>query len=321
MSATVGWVVFAVVILALLALDLGVIQRRPHEVRAREAALWWGAWIALAVAFNVGVMLAEGVPKGLEFTTGYLIELSLSVDNVFVFVLLFDYFRVPPRYQHRVLFWGIMGALVMRGLMIAAGVLLIARFHWILYVFGAFLVYTAYKMAREGAPEVHPEANPVLKLTRRFVPMTRRYAGQRFFVRLPRRGGGYGGYAATPLFLVLLVVETTDVMFALDSIPAIFAVTRDPFIIYTSNIFAILGLRSMYFVVAAVIRRFRYLRPALAVVLGFVGVKMLLGDLVHVPTAASLGIVVTILAAAVIASLAQMSAAPPPPPSPPSPRD
>jgi tellurite resistance protein TerC len=308
MSATLGWIVFAAVVLTLLAIDLGVVHRKPHEVKAREAALWWGAWIALAVLFNVAVFLARGVPKGLEFTTGYLIELSLSIDNVFVFVLLFDYFQVQPRYQHRVLFWGIVGALVMRGIMIGAGVLLIAKFHWILYVFGAFLIWTAWKMAREGTPEVHPEHNPVLKLTRKFIPMTRSYAGQRFFVRLPRRGGGLGGYAATPLFLVLLVVETTDVMFALDSIPAIFAVTRDPFIIYTSNVFAILGLRSMYFVVAAVIRKFRYLRPALAVVLGFVGMKMLLGDVVHVPTAASLAVVVTILAAAVVASLARMPA-------------
>jgi tellurite resistance protein TerC len=199
----------------------------------------------------------------------------------------------------------------MRGVMIGAGVLLIAKFHWILYLFGAFLIYTAYQMAREGSPEVHPEANPVLRLLRRFVPMTRRYAGQRFFVRLPRRAGGYGGYAATPLLAVLLVVETTDVMFALDSIPAIFAVTRDPFIIYTSNVFAILGLRSMYFVVAAVIRKFRYLRPALAVVLGFVGTKMMLSDVVHVPAAASLGVVVAILAAAVLASLARMPASAP----------
>jgi tellurite resistance protein TerC len=311
MTTTLGWVVFGAVIVALLALDLGVFHRRPHEVRAKEAALWWGVWLALAVAFNGGVLLTEGVSKGLEFTTGYLIELSLSIDNVFVFVLLFDYFQVPARYQHRVLFWGIVGALVMRGVMIGAGVLLIARFHWILYLFGAFLVYTGFKMARQPEAEVHPEANPVLRLARRFIPMTRHYAGQRFFVPLPRRGGGYGGYAATPLFLVLLVVETTDVVFALDSIPAIFGVTRDPFIIYTSNVFAILGLRSMYFVVAAVIRKFRYLRPALAVVLGFIGLKMLLGDLVHIPTAASLAVVVTILTGAVIASLARQSVSAP----------
>jgi len=311
MSATVGWVVFSAIILALLVLDLGVLHRKPHEVRAKEAAIWWAVWVALAVVFNAGVFLTRGVTPGFQFSTGYLIELSLSIDNVFVFVLLFDYFQVPARFQHRVLFWGIMGALVMRGVMIGAGVLLIAKFHWILYLFGAFLIYTAYQMAREGSPEVHPEANPVLRLLRRFVPMTRRYAGQRFFVRLPRRAGGYGGYAATPLLAVLLVVETTDVMFALDSIPAIFAVTRDPFIIYTSNVFAILGLRSMYFVVAAVIRKFRYLRPALAVVLGFVGTKMMLSDVVHVPAAASLGVVVAILAAAVLASLARMPASAP----------
>jgi tellurite resistance protein TerC len=308
MSHTLGWIVFSAVILILLALDLGVFHRRPHEVKAREAAVWWGVWIALAVAFNVGVSLTEGVTKGLEFTTGYLVELSLSVDNVFVFVLLFDYFQVPGRLQHRVLFWGIVGALVMRGVMIGAGVILLAKFHWILYIFGVFLVYTAWKMAREGQIEVHPEANPVLKLARRILPITRKYAGQRFFVRLPRRGGGYGGYAATPLFIVLLVVETTDVVFAVDSIPAIFGVTRDPFIVYTSNVFAILGLRSMYFVVAAVIRKFRYLRPALAVVLGFIGLKMILSDVVHIPTAASLGVVVTILTGAVIASVLRQPA-------------
>jgi tellurite resistance protein TerC len=302
-STAVGWLAFGVVISALLALDLGVFHRRPHEVRAREAATWWAVWLGLAVAFNVAVLLTRGVPKGLEFTTGYLIELSLSVDNVFVFVLLFHYFRVPARFQHRVLFWGIVGALIMRGLMIAAGVLLIARAHWVLYLFGAFLLYSAYRMARPGEIEIHPEANPVLRLARRLVPMTRGYAGRRFFVRLPRRGGGLGGWAATPLFLVLLVVETTDVMFAVDSIPAIFGVTRDPFIVYTSNIFALLGLRSLYFVVAAVIRRFRYLRPALAAILGFVGLKMLLSDVVPVPIGVSLGVVATVLAVGALASL------------------
>jgi tellurite resistance protein TerC len=300
---TAGWIVFSAVILVLLALDLGVFHRRPHEIKAKEAAIWWGVWVTLALAFNVGVIFTEGLPKGLEFTTGYLIELSLSVDNVFVFVLLFDYFRVPGRYQHRVLFWGIVGALLMRGVMIGAGVILIAKFHWILYIFGVFLIYTAWKMAREGEIEVHPESNPVIKLARRFLPITRNYRGQRFFIRLPKRGGGLGAWAATPLFIVLLVVETTDVVFAVDSIPAIFGVTRDPFIVYTSNVFAILGLRSMYFVVAAVIRKFKYLRPALSVVLGFIGFKMVLSDVVHIPTAASLIVVVSILTAAVIASV------------------
>lgn len=295
------WVGFHALILTLLALDLLVFHRKAHEVRLREAAIWSAVWIALALVFNYGVYRYFGARSGLEFLTGYLIEKALSVDNIFVFVLIFSYFRVPPEYQHRVLFWGVLGALIMRGTMIGAGVVLIRQFHWVIYVFGAFLMITGIRMAAHDEQEIQPELNPVLRVIRRFLPVTERYRGQRFFVR--ESLGTRTRVAATPLFVVLALVETTDLVFAVDSIPAIFAITQDPFIIYTSNIFAILGLRSLYFVLAGIIHRFHYLKFGLGVVLVFIGGKMLVSDIYHVPVGLSLGVVATMLVLSVVASL------------------
>ncbi|MEW6032516.1 MAG: TerC family protein [Bacillota bacterium] len=292
------WVAFNAFVLAMLALDLGVFHRKPREVSTREAAVWSLVWVALAMVFNLALGFWQGRDLALEFLTGYIIEKSLSVDNVFVFVMIFRYFSVPPRYQHRVLYWGIVGALVMRGAFIAAGVTLLARFDWVIYVFGLFLVLTGLKMARSkqsAGPE--PEANPVIGFFRRVFPVTDGYRGHRFFVREDRR------LFATPLFLVLLMVETTDLVFALDSIPAIFGVTRDPFVVYSSNVFAILGLRALYFLLAGVMDLFRYLRTGLAVILVFIGLKMLLYDLYHLPVTVSLGVVLGILAVSVSASV------------------
>jgi tellurite resistance protein TerC len=302
------WVLFNMFVLGMLALDLGVFHRHSHTVSVKEAAIWSGVWISLAMIFN-GIIFTfwnQMMPgtaysnneAGLAFLTGYLIEKSLSVDNIFVFVLIFTYFAVPAQYQHRVLFWGIIGALLMRGIMIALGAALIKEFHWIIYVFGAFLVFTGIKMAFHNNEEIHPENNPLIKLFRRLMPVTENYEGDKFFVRRA------GVLMATPLFLVLLMVETTDLIFAVDSIPAIFAVTQDPFLVYTSNVFAILGLRSLYFVLAGVIHKFHYLKLGLSVVLTFVGVKMLLIDTAFkIPTALSLGVVALILTVAIGASL------------------
>jgi tellurite resistance protein TerC len=271
-------------------------------ITVKEAARWVAVVVLTAVAFNVWIFYARGPQAGLEFTAGYLIELALSVDNIFVFILIFKYFNVPAAFQHRVLFWGIFGALIMRGIMIAAGWLLLERFHWIIYVFGAFLIITGIKMARSDEVEVHPEHNPVLKVIRRVVPLAPNYDGQRFFTTA--FWGTRHRKLATPLFIVLVVVETTDLVFAIDSIPAIFAVTRDPFLVFTSNVFAIMGLRSMYFLLAGVIDRFHYLKLGLAIVLSFVGVKMLITYFhVEVPIAASLGVVATVLGLSVVASL------------------
>ena len=295
------WVGFNVFVLAMLAIDLGIFHRTAHEVSLREAAAWSTVWVMLALAFAVGIHRFMGPQAGLEFLTGYLIEKALSVDNIFVFVLLFSYFRVPPRYQHRVLFWGILGALVMRGAMIAAGAALLAEFHWIIYVFGAFLVFTGIRMAMQTEHDIEPDTNPVIRLVRRVMPVSDRYDGQKFFTRT--RVGGRMRLAATPLFVVLALVETTDLIFAVDSIPAIFAVTTDPFLVYTSNVFAILGLRALYFLLAGVIHRFHYLKLGLAAVLVFVGTKMLLADVYHVPVGISLGVVALLLGIAVAASL------------------
>jgi tellurite resistance protein TerC len=291
------WIGFNVFVLAMLAFDLGVFHRHAHTVSIKEASIWSIVWITLALAFNAGLYFFSGPEPALQFFTGYLIEKSLSVDNIFVFVLLFTYFAVPAAYQHRVLFWGILGALLMRGLMIALGVVLLETFHWIIYLFGAFLIVTGLRMAFHKEAEVHPERNPLLKLVRRLVPVTNDYERDRFVVWRA------GQVLVTPLLLVLLVVETTDVLFALDSIPAIFAVTRDPFLVYTSNVFAILGLRSLYFVFANVMGKFSYLKLGLAVVLSLVGVKMVLTDIYHIPTALSLGVIALVLAAAILASV------------------
>ncbi|GDY21566.1 membrane protein [Verrucomicrobiota bacterium] len=292
------WVGFVVFILALLALDLGVFHRKAHVVSFREALGWSVAWMTLALAFGIGLIPTRGREDALEFVTGYLIEMSLSMDNVFVIALVFAYFRVPNEYQHRVLFWGILGAMVMRGAMIGTGVVLIHRFHWMLYVFGGFLVFTGLKMMVVDDEGVHPERNPILRLARRFFPVTTEFEGDRFLTRIN------GRRALTPLALVLLLVETTDLIFALDSIPAIFAVTQKGFIIFTSNVFAMLGLRSLYFLLAGAIAAFRYLKIGLSLVLIFIGARMLLPLVaarvpalagVTVSTAVSLGVVAVIL--------------------------
>lgn len=291
------WIAFNVVVLLLLALDLGVFHRKAHAVSFREAAIWSAVWVALAMIFNLGIYYWLGTGPALEFLTGYLIEKSLSVDNIFVFLMIFSYFQVPDRYQHRVLFWGVLSALVMRGTLIAFGAALIERFHWILYVFGAFLVFTGIKMALTKHEVTDVAANPVVRWFRRLVPMSDSYDGERFFtVRDGQR-------VATPLLLVLALVETSDLIFAVDSIPAIFAVTHDPFLVYTSNVFAILGLRSLYFLLAGVMGMFRYLKYGLAIILSFVGVKMLIADFYKIPITVSLGVVLGILAISILASV------------------
>ena len=303
MNSLWGWVGFNVVILAILALDLGVLHRRSAKVSIKEAATWSAVWVALSLCFAFAVYRTMGKESGLEFLTGYLIEYALSVDNIFVFVLIFSYFNVPEKYQHRVLFWGIIGALVLRGVMIVAGSALVTRFAWTLYIFGAFLVFTGVKMALQKDEDAYnPERDPVLRLARRLVPVTDEYRGDKFFVHEPDKTGRMH-YAATPLFIVLLIVDTTDIIFATDSIPAIFAVTRDPFIVYTSNICAVLGLRALYFLLASVVDKFVYLKLGLSIVLMFIGGKMLLEHFVHLPIVASLGVVGAVLAASIVASL------------------
>jgi tellurite resistance protein TerC len=292
------WIGFNVFVLAMLALDLGVFHRKSHVVSFKESITWTVVWVGLALLFNGGVWHFYGSQKALEFFTGYLIEKSLSVDNVFVFALLFSYFAVPAKYQHKVLFWGILGALIMRAIMIALGAALITKFTWIIYVFGAFLILTGIKMVVKREEEIHPERNPVVRWFKKLMPVTADYREDKFFVR------ENGIRMATPLFVVLLLVEFSDLIFAVDSIPAIFAVTTDPFIVYTSNVFAILGLRSLYFALAGVMDKFHYLKIGLGVVLSFVGVKMLLAHTAYkLDTLVSLGVVVFILAASIVVSL------------------
>ncbi|MEJ7618433.1 MAG: TerC family protein [Pyrinomonadaceae bacterium] len=298
-----AWGGFAVFILVMLSIDLGVFSRRAHAVSYKEASIWSAVWVSLALIFAVGVFYYLGNQKGLEFLTGYVIELSLSVDNLFVFLLIFAYFRVPAEFQHRVLFWGVLGALFMRIAMIFAGATLINNFHWVIYIFGVFLIYTGIKMMTQSEVEVHPEQNPLVRLVTRFVPITHQYEGQNFFTRVNGRLHG------TLLLLVLVMVEATDLVFAVDSIPAIFAITTDTFIVYTSNIFAILGLRSLYFLLAGVVEKFHYLKLGLSIVLTLIGVKMLTEQwLVNITSkeviiGASLAMVATILIGSVIASL------------------
>ncbi len=291
------WVVFNAGVLLLLALDLLVVHRKPRAIKFREAAAWSVFWVLLAAAFAVMVYFLGGGQKTLEFTTGYIIEESLSVDNLFVFLMIFRFFKVEDELQHKILFWGIIGALVTRGIFIVVGVSLLRRFEWIVYLFGAFLVYTGIRLFTQNEQEVHPEKNPVLKLVRRFVRVTDNYVNEKFFVR---QGGELW---ATPLFFVLLVVESTDVLFATDSIPAVLAVTPDPFIVYTSNVFAILGLRSIYFALAGMMGVFHYLNEGLAVILAFIGAKMLLSHFFVIPTTWALAVVGGILAISVVASL------------------
>ena len=298
-----AWAGFLAFIAAMLALDLGVLNRKANEVSLKQALAWCAVWFSLAMAFNLLIAFqmpaTETSRPALEFFTGYLIELCLSVDNVFVFIVIFQYFRVEPRYQHRVLFWGIIGAVVMRALFIFAGVTLINKFHWIIYVFGAFLIYTGIKLAQPKKEDgFNPEKNPAVKLARRFLPVTNHFEGGNFFTSVR------GKVHATPMFLVLLIVETTDVMFALDSIPAVIAITRNEFIIFTSNIFAILGLRSLYFAVSGVMKLFRFINIGLSVILIFVGCKMLATYFhFHVPIGWSLGIIGTVLTASILASV------------------
>jgi tellurite resistance protein TerC len=308
------WIGFIVLVLAMLAIDLGVFHRRGHVIGAKEAGMWTAVWIALALLFNVGVYFAyahqlpgigagavgglSGRQAALEFLAGYVIEKSLSLDNIFIIALIFSYFGVRPEYQHRVLLWGILGALVMRGAMIAAGAALIHRFTWMTYIFGALLILTAVRMLVSRHDTVAPDRNPLVRLARRIFPVSTEFEGQRFFTRID------GRRAATPMFIVLLVIESTDLLFAVDSIPAVFAVTRDPFLVFTSNIFAILGLRSLYFVLAGVIDSFRYMKASLVFLLAFVGAKMLLAHHYPIPTVASLVIIAVVLLTGVLASIA-----------------
>lgn len=292
------WLGFSVFIVTMLSLDLGLFNRNAHTIRYKEAWIWSGVWVTLALIFAGLVFHYQGHVRGLEFLTGYLIELSLSVDNLFVFLLIFSYFKVPSKFQHRVLFWGVMGALVMRLTMIFVGAALINRFHWIIYIFGAFLVYTGIKMFRHDEIDIQPEQNIAVRAITRFLPISRQYDGEKFFTKLDGKRTG------TLLLLVLMVVEVTDLVFAVDSIPAIFAITTNTFIVYTSNVFAILGLRSMYFLLAGVVEKFRYLRTGLAIVLTFIGIKMLVVALgFHIPIWVSLGFVALVLLGSVVASL------------------
>ena len=301
------WIGFNLFVFAMLALDLGVFHRKAHAVSGREALAWSLVWISLAMVFNAIILFSwdrmmpassyTNQEAALAFFTGYLIEKSLSVDNIFVFILIFTFFAVPAAYQHRVLFWGILGALIMRGTLIAVGATLLHQFHWIIYVFGAFLIFTGIRMWNHKGEEVHPDKNPVVKLFRRFMPVTETFEKDKFFVRRA------GRVLATPLFLILLIVESTDLVFAVDSIPAIFAVTQEPFIVYTSNVFAILGLRALYFLLADVMDKFEYLKFGLAAVLTFVGFKMVIVDFYKIPTGVSLAVVAGILTVSVLASL------------------
>jgi len=301
------WIGFNIFVLAMLALDLGVFHRKSHAVSGREALTWSLVWISLSLVFNAVIYFYwdrmapnssyTNGEAALAFFTGYLIEKSLSVDNIFVFILIFSFFAVPAAYQHRVLFWGILGALIMRGTLIAVGAALLEEFHWIIYVFGAFLIFTGIRMALQHEEHVQPDKNPVVKFFRRFMPVTENFEKDQFFVRRA------GKLFATPLFLILLVVESTDLIFAVDSIPAIFAVTRDPFIVYTSNVFAILGLRALYFLLANVMDKFQYLKFGLSAVLVFIGVKMVIVDFYKIPIGISLGVVAGILTISILASL------------------
>ncbi len=305
MDGVLPWLLFNALVLLLLAADLGVFHRDAHEVRLGEAAVWSVVWISFAVVFGAGVFYFGGSEKGMEWFTGYLIEKSLSVENIFFFVLIFSSFAVPPRYQHRVLFWGILGALVMRGTLIVAGAALLDAFHGVIYIFGAIVIVSGIRILTQRHEEVHPERNPVVQLVRRVFPVTGQYHGQRFTVREA------GRLALTPLALVLVIVETTDLVFAVDSIPAIFAITSDPFIVYTSNVFAILGLRALYFLLAGVVRKLVYLKVGLSAILIWVGTKMLLDDVYHVPTPISLAVVGGLLAITIAASILRVHFASP----------
>jgi tellurite resistance protein TerC len=291
------WIFFGVFILAMLALDLGVFNRRTHVIKLKESLLWTTFWVTLALLFCVGIYSFYGHTKAMEFLAGYLIEYSLSIDNLFVFLLLFRYFRVPHEYEHKTLFWGILLALITRGIFIFAGVALINTFHWIIYIFGIFLVFTGIKMAFNKETEVHPDKNVAIRILRFFIPITKEFVGARFFVV------SQGKRFATPMLAVLLALETTDIIFAIDSIPAVLAITTDPFIVYTSNVFAILGLRSLFFAIAGLMKIFHHLHYGLAAILSFVGIKMLIADFIKIPIGISLGVIAAILTLAIVSSL------------------
>jgi tellurite resistance protein TerC len=291
------WVGFNILVLAMLALDLGIFHRKDHKISVKEGLIWSGIWIAVALLFNLVVLLLEGHEKAVQFFTGYLIERALSIDNIFIFLLIFTYFKVPEKYQYKVLFWGILGALIFRGLFIALGVIIIAKFHWVLYIFGVFLLFTGIKMAVSEETKIEPEKNPVLKFIRRFLPISNNYEKGRFFARFDKR------FFATPLFIVLVVVESTDIVFAFDSIPAIFAITLDPFIVYTSNVFAILGLRALYFAIAGLMDMFYYLKYGLSAILSFVGIKMLISWFYKMPDLMALAIIAGILLVSILLSI------------------
>jgi tellurite resistance protein TerC len=292
-----AWGVFLLVVIAMLMVDLGVFHRKAHVLSMREATIWSIVWVVVALVFNAIVWVWLGHQKALEFFTGYLVEKALSADNIFVFAVLFNYFAVPPEYRHRVLFWGVLGAIVFRLTFILAGTALLKKFHWVVYIFGIIVIVSGIKLLMRKDEEIDPERNPVLRLARRFLPITPNYHGQKFFVRLN------GKFMATPLALVLLVVESTDIVFAIDSIPAIFAITRDPFIVFTSNVCAILGLRALYFLLEGMIRLFRYLDEGLAVILVFIGIKMLVSEFYKIPTWVALGFVAAVLAITIALSL------------------
>ena len=285
MSGIWPWIIFNAFVIVMLAIDLGIFHRQSKKISFKEAITWSVVWITLALIFNGWIYYSLGEKPAVEFLTGYLVEKSLSVDNIFVFILLFSFFKVPEEYQHRVLFWGVIGALIMRAIFITVGAVLITKFHWVIYVFGAFLVFTGYKMFKKSAADMHPEDNPMVRWFIKTKKVTNEYHGKKFFVTID------GKKLATPLFLCLLSIEFTDLIFAVDSIPAIFAITKDPFIVYTSNVFAILGLRSLYFALEGIITKFPYLRYGLAIILVFIGCKMLLADLYKMPIFISLGFI------------------------------
>ena len=291
------WMIFNAFVLIMLALDLGVFHRKSHEVSVKEALIWTFVWIFLALIFNVIIYLWRGQQQALEYFTGYLVEKALSIDNIFVFIMIFTYFQVPAKYQHKILFWGIIGALIMRVIFIFAGVALLEKFHFTIYIFGALLIFTGYKMFNHNNANIDPDKNPVLKFFKKFMPVTPTLHEDRFFIKID------GRRFATPLFLVLILIETTDLIFAVDSIPAILAITQDQFIVYTSNVFAILGLRSLYFALAGIVHRFWLLSYGLAIVLIFVGIKMIIIDFYKIPIEWSLLFIATIIAGSIFLSL------------------
>jgi len=297
MSETISLLIFNIFIILMLVLDLGIFQRKAHFPSMKEAIGWSIVWIVLSLIFNIYIYYEYGSIKALEFLTGYVVEKALSVDNIFIFIVIFSYFAVPLEYQHKVLFWGVASAIIMRAIFIVLGAALVAKFHWILYLFGVFLIFTALKLAFQSEKEIHPERNPFIKACRKFLPITLNYEGSKFIVTKNNK------YLITPLFLVLVMIESTDLAFATDSIPAIFAITQDTFIIYTSNIFAILGLRALYFVIASFMKKFQYLKIGLSVVLGFIGLKMLIEPWMKIPIYYSLLIIFIIIFTSIFLSI------------------